>query len=58
MSRVYHVIDLLMMPLEGCQVVLGAQWMKQLGDASLNFAKLQFLFIMVINIFGRELRMQ
>lgn len=34
-------IDLLVIPLEGCQVVLGAQWMKELGDVSFNFSKLQ-----------------
>lgn len=37
-------IDLLVIPLEGCQIVLGVKWMKELGDVSFNFAKLQVKF--------------
>lgn len=37
-------IDLLLLPIEGCQVVLGAQWMRELEDVTLNFKKMQVKF--------------
>lgn len=33
-------VDLLLLPLDGCQVVLGAHWMKTLVEVTLNFLKL------------------
>ena len=37
-------VDLLILPLEGCQIVLGAQWMKKLGEITLNLDKLMVRF--------------
>lgn len=32
-------IDLLLLPLEGCQVVLGVEWLKQFDDIIFNFTE-------------------
>ncbi|XP_020254010.1 uncharacterized protein LOC109831084 [Asparagus officinalis] len=37
-------VDLLVMPVGGSQIVLGADWMKTLEDITLNFKKLQVTF--------------
>jgi len=37
-------IDLMLLPLEGCQVVLGAQWLSSSDDMIFNFKKLQLQF--------------
>lgn len=37
-------VELLLLPLKGCQVILGAQWMKELGEVTLNLEKLQVKF--------------
>ncbi|XP_020251114.1 uncharacterized protein LOC109828557, partial [Asparagus officinalis] len=38
-------VDLLVMPMGGSQVVLGADWMRTLDDITLNFNKLQVTFM-------------
>ncbi|XP_020266215.1 uncharacterized protein LOC109841679 [Asparagus officinalis] len=38
-------VNLLVMPLGGSQIVLGADWMKTLEDITLNFKKLQVTFL-------------
>lgn len=37
-------IYLLLLPMKGCQLVLGVQWLKELDDVTFNFKKLQVKF--------------
>ncbi|KAG6528131.1 hypothetical protein ZIOFF_010280 [Zingiber officinale] len=38
------ITDLFLLPLDGCDVVLGAQWLKTLGDIIWNFSQLTMRF--------------
>lgn len=38
------VVDFLLLPMGGCQVVLGVQWLRELDDIIFNFKKLQIKF--------------
>ncbi|KAL4190521.1 hypothetical protein AMTRI_Chr07g25150 [Amborella trichopoda] len=40
------VVDLYLLPLEGCDTVLGAQWLSMLGPITWDFSKLQMAFIL------------
>lgn len=37
-------IDLLLLPMEGCDVVLRIQWMREFREVCFNFQKLQVMF--------------
>jgi hypothetical protein len=44
LSKTEFVIDYYLLPVEGCEVVLGAQWLRLLGPIIWNFAKLHMKF--------------
>ncbi|KAG8377597.1 hypothetical protein BUALT_Bualt08G0049600 [Buddleja alternifolia] len=46
MQGVQFIADMMLFPLGGCDMVLGVQWLVQLGDISWNFDKLTMKFIM------------
>ena len=37
--------DVLVLPVGGCEVVLGMQWLSTLGDVKWNFAELRMEFV-------------
>ncbi|KAG8391428.1 hypothetical protein BUALT_Bualt01G0186800 [Buddleja alternifolia] len=46
MQGVMFIEEMMILPLGGCDVVLGVQWLVQLGDISWNFDKLAIEFVM------------
>lgn len=44
MQGVEFCLDVMVLPLGGCDIVLGIQWLCTLGDITWNFDKLKMLF--------------